>query len=124
MTLERLDPAKQSWMSAGETTSVMSALNVAGGKARFVGGAVRNAIVEEKVTDIDIATTLEPDSYIEALGNAGIAVVPTGIEHGTVTAIVNGHPFEITSLRQDVSTDGRRATLRTGTKTPRGAISP
>ena len=111
MTYQRLDPAKHSWITARETTSVMSALTAKGGEARFVGGAVRNAIVGEEVTDIDIATTLDPDAYMSAFENAGIAVVPTGIEHGTVTAIVNGQPFEITSLRQDVSTDGRRATV-------------
>ena len=107
----RLDPANHSWMTAGETASVMRALQAAGGEARFVGGAVRNAIVEEPVTDIDIATTLNPDAYMSALKNAGIAIVPTGIEHGTITAIANGQVFEITSLRQDVSTDGRRATV-------------
>jgi len=106
-----LDPAKHSWMTAGETAAVMRALLAGGGEARFVGGAVRNAIVGEYVTDIDIATTLNPDAYMSALKKAGIAIVPTGIEHGTITAIVNGQPFEITSLRQDVSTDGRRATV-------------
>lgn len=107
----RLDPAKHSWMTADETATVMRALLAAGGEARFVGGAVRNAIVGEDVTDIDIATTLNPEAYMSALRNADITVVPTGIEHGTVTAIVNDQPFEITSLRQDVSTDGRRATV-------------
>ena len=105
----RLEPANHSWMTAGETASIMRALQAAGGEARFVGGAVRNAIVGEDVTDIDIATTLNPDAYMSALKNAGIGIVPTGIEHGTITAIVDGQVFEITSLRQDVSTDGRRA---------------
>ncbi len=107
----RLDPAKHSWMTAGETATVVSAIQAAGGEARIVGGAVRNAIVGEDVTDIDIATTLNPDAYISALKNADVEIVPTGLEHGTVTAIVNGRPFEITSLRRDVSTDGRRATV-------------
>jgi poly(A) polymerase len=105
----RLDPAKHSWMTADETATIMRALRSAGGEARFVGGAVRNAMVGESVTDIDIATTLSPDAYLPALKNAGVVIVPTGIEHGTITAIANGQVFEITSLREDVSTDGRRA---------------
>jgi len=105
----RLDPASHDWMTAGETASVFRALRTAGGEARFVGGAVRNALLGQRVTDIDIATTLSPDTAMSALKEAKIETVPTGIEHGTITAIVKGHPFEVTSLRRDVSTDGRRA---------------
>ena len=78
---------------------------------RFVGGCVRNALWGEPVEDIDLACTLEPDAVVEALKAANIRYVPTGIAHGTVTAVIDGTPFEITSLRRDVATDGRRATV-------------
>ena len=82
-----------------------------GGAARFVGGCVRNALLGRDVDDIDIATPLTPDAVTRRLQAAGLGAVPTGIEHGTVTAIANGKPFEITTLRRDVSTDGRRAVV-------------
>ncbi|WP_409449652.1 CCA tRNA nucleotidyltransferase [Brevundimonas sp.] len=91
----------------------MAALTAAGGAdcARFVGGCVRNALIGAPIDDIDIATTLTPDAVVAALKAAGLRSVPTGIEHGTVTAISEHQPFEITALRRDVSTDGRRATV-------------
>jgi poly(A) polymerase len=91
----------------------MAALAAAGGLdcARFVGGCVRNALIGAPIDDIDIATTLTPEAVVAALKAAGLRAVPTGIEHGTVTAIAEHQPFEITSLRRDVSTDGRRATV-------------
>ena len=95
-------------MTAPETRAVLDAL---GGNGRFVGGAVRNALLGKPVSDIDIATPLLPEDVRARLGKAGLGAVPTGIEHGTVTAIANGRPFEITTLRRDVSTDGRRATV-------------
>ncbi|HUB84446.1 MAG TPA: CCA tRNA nucleotidyltransferase, partial [Rhizomicrobium sp.] len=103
----KLDPARQSWMTAPETGAVMDAL----GDARFVGGVVRNALMGRAVDDIDIATPLTPDEVTKRLQAAKLKVVPTGIEHGTVTAIANGKPFEVTSLRRDVATDGRRAVV-------------
>jgi len=106
----RLDPGRHGWMTAPDTAHVIAALSV-NGEARFVGGAVRNALLGEPVLDIDIATTLPPDGAAEALRNAGIQVVPTGLEHGTLTAVVGGRPFEVTTLRRDISTDGRRATV-------------
>jgi poly(A) polymerase len=106
-----LDPQTQPWMTERETLAVFSAIAAAGGEARFVGGAVRNALLGLAVTDIDIATTLIPEQTIAAMKSAGIGVAPTGIEHGTITAIASGKPFEVTSLRRDVSTDGRRATV-------------
>jgi poly(A) polymerase len=109
--MTRLDPARETWMTAPETRSVMDALTRDGGEARFVGGVVRNALLHQPVTDIDIATPLAPDQVTQRLQDAGLGAVPTGIEHGTVTAISNGKPFEITTLRRDVSTDGRRATV-------------
>jgi poly(A) polymerase len=107
----RLDPARDAWMNTAETRAVVSALARDGGGARFVGGAVRNALLGHAVTDIDIATPLVPQEVTRRLEAAGIAAVPTGIEHGTITAIANGKPFEITTLRRDVSTDGRRAVV-------------
>ncbi len=103
----------QDWLTAPATRAVMAALVAVGGPdcARFVGGCVRNALIGAPIDDIDIATTLTPDAVVAALKAAGLKSVPTGIEHGTVTAISEHQPFEITSLRRDVSTDGRRATV-------------
>lgn len=89
----------------------MEALSANGGAARFVGGCVRNALLGAPVEDIDIATPLTPDEVTRRLLAAGMQAVPTGIEHGTITAVTNKKPFEITTLRRDVSTDGRRATV-------------
>lgn len=103
----------QDWLTTPATRAVMAALAAAGGPdcARFVGGCVRNALIGAPIDDIDIATTLTPDAVVAGLKAAGLRSVPTGIEHGTVTAISEHQPFEITSLRRDVSTDGRRATV-------------
>jgi len=103
----------QAWLTAPATRAVMAALAAAGGPdcARFVGGCVRNALIGAPIDDIDIATTLTPDVVVAALKAAGLRSVPTGIEHGTVTALSEHQPFEITTLRRDVSTDGRRATV-------------
>lgn len=79
--------------------------------ARVVGGAVRDALAGRDVADFDLATPLPPDAVMAALTNAGVKVVPTGLAHGTVTAVVDGRPFEITTLRRDVETDGRRAVV-------------
>lgn len=100
---------QRSWMKAAEP--VMEALERAGGQARFVGGCVRNALLGAEVGDVDIATTLTPDQVIAALESAGIRAVPTGVDHGTVTAIFQHAPFEVTTLRRDVETDGRRAVV-------------
>jgi poly(A) polymerase len=91
----------------------MAALEAAGGPdcARFVGGCVRNALIGAPVADIDIATTLEPEETDRAIRAAGLKAVPTGIAHGTVTAVSAHQPFEITTLRRDVTTDGRNATV-------------
>ena len=97
------------WLRNDETQALMKALASEGGVSRFVGGCVRNALLGEPVTDVDIATALRPDDVIRLLEAASIKVVPTGLEHGTVTAISGGRSFEITTLRVDVATDGRRA---------------
>ena len=96
----------QPWMAAAETQAVLAAL---GGEGRFVGGCVRDALLSRVVGDIDIATPLTPEEVTRRLTAAAIKVVPTGLAHGTVTAVVAGHPFEITTLRRDVDTDGRHA---------------
>ncbi|MGK2740423.1 CCA tRNA nucleotidyltransferase [Tepidicaulis sp. LMO-SS28] len=96
-----------SWIKDARTQKVMQALGP--GKARFVGGCVRNALLGEEVGDVDIATSLPPEEAMALLEKAGLHVIPTGIDHGTVTAVEDGKPFEITTLRVDVATDGRRA---------------
>jgi len=101
------------WMRSPKTMAVLDALEAAGGPdcARFVGGCVRNTLIGRDIDDIDIATALTPDQVIAALGAAKLKAVPTGVEHGTVTAISQSTPYEITTLRRDVSTDGRRAVV-------------
>jgi poly(A) polymerase len=101
----------QPWMERPATRAVMAALTAGGGTPRFVGGCVRDAVLGRSVRDVDIATDDPPDRVMTLLGDAGIKAIPTGIDHGTVTAVADGHPFEITTLRQDVETDGRRAVV-------------
>lgn len=110
MTGARLD---QPWLTAPPTRAVMKALEAVGGPgcARFVGGCVRNALIGAPVADIDIATTLRPEQTEAAVRAAGLKAFPTGVAHGTVTAVADHQPFEITTLRRDVSTDGRNATV-------------
>jgi poly(A) polymerase len=105
--------APQPWLIHPATVAVMAALTAAGGEdcARFVGGCVRNAILGAPVRDIDIATILTPPRVTAALAAAGLKAIPTGIDHGTVTAVAKGRTFEITTLRRDVETDGRRAVV-------------
>ena len=107
----KLDPNAHPWMTAAATRAVMAALTADGGQARFVGGAVRNALLGESVSDVDIATPLVPDEIMRRLRNAGLGAVPTGVDHGTVTAVSDGKPFEVTTLRRDVATDGRHAVI-------------
>jgi poly(A) polymerase len=101
--------SKQAWMVAPETVKVMDALQENGAAARFVGGCVRDALINRKILDIDIATPLKPDEVIERLSRHQIKHAPTGLRHGTVTAIVDGHSFEITTLRVDTQHFGRHA---------------
>ena len=105
--------ADQPWLTATATRAVMAALEAAGGPgcARFVGGCVRNSLMGQGVDDIDIATRLRPEQTIAALKAAGLKAVPTGVEHGTVTGVSEREPYEITTLRRDVETDGRRAVV-------------
>ncbi|MEO0451752.1 MAG: CCA tRNA nucleotidyltransferase [Pseudomonadota bacterium] len=100
------------WLTAASSRRVIEALEESrSGSARFVGGCVRNSLMARPVDDIDIATQLTPEQTLAALDAAKIRAIPTGIEHGTITAIVDHQPFEITSLRRDVETDGRRAVV-------------
>ncbi len=94
--------------------TLLAALASPGEETRIVGGAVRNALLGRPVTEIDLATTLLPEVTSRRARAAGLKAVPTGIEHGTVTVIVEGTPFEVTTLREDVETDGRRAVVRFG----------
>jgi poly(A) polymerase len=105
--VEKITP--QPWMAASETLTVIQALTKEGAEARFVGGCVRDAVLGRPVKDIDIATPLVPEEATRLLEAAGLKVVPTGIAHGTVTAVAAHRPYEITTLRRDVETDGRHA---------------
>ncbi len=104
-----LDAGK--WRARPGMARLLDALGGGEGLTRYVGGAVRDELLELDVNDIDLATRLRPDDVFARLEAARIKAVPTGIEHGTITAIANGQPVEVTSLRRDVATDGRRATI-------------
>ena len=102
------------WLTPGPTSRVLTLLNGGGEEARVVGGAVRNALLGIPVSDVDIATTALPEEVVKRAKAAGIKSVPTGIEHGTVTLVVDGQPFEITTLREDTETFGRKARVSFG----------
>jgi len=104
-----LDAAK--WRRKRGMKRLLAALGGGEGLTRYVGGAIRDDLLGLPVSDIDLATRIPPDEVMRRLEEARIKAVPTGIDHGTVTAVSDGHPFEITTLRRDVSTDGRRATV-------------
>jgi poly(A) polymerase len=108
----RLDQAP--WLKPGLAARVLELLNADGEEARVVGGAVRNALLDLPIGDIDIATTALPQEVIRRAKAAGIKSVPTGIEHGTVTLVVDAHPFEVTTLREDTETFGRKAKVAFG----------
>ncbi len=108
---QRLDAA---WLAQPPLRDILAVLDVAGEEARVVGGAIRNTLFDRPPGDIDIATTALPDEVIKRVRSAGFKAVPTGIEHGTITAVVEGQPFEITTLREDVETFGRRAKVAFG----------
>ncbi len=103
--------AGAAWLASAETQAVFQALADAGHEARAVGGIVRNALLGLPVTDIDIATPAHPEAVVAAAQAAGLGVAATGLDHGTVTVIANHVPYEVTTLRRDVTTDGRRATV-------------
>jgi len=99
------------WLAWPETRAVCAALTDAGCAAYLVGGCVRNALMGLPATDIDIATDAAPTRVMEIAAAAGLHAVPTGFEHGTVTLVAEGRPFEVTTFRRDLATDGRRATV-------------
>jgi poly(A) polymerase len=98
-------------MTRPATRAVLEALAAGGAKVRFVGGCVRDAVLGRAISDIDLATDATPGRVMELLENAGLKAIPTGIDHGTVTAVSAGVPYEITTLRHDVETHGRHATV-------------
>lgn len=99
----------QAWMQAAATQTVLKALTARGTEVRFVGGCVRDSVLGRPIRDIDIATPDDPDVVMALLERAGIRAIPTGIEHGTVTAVIDKAHFEITTLRRDAETFGRQA---------------
>jgi len=102
------------WLSKGPLARLLSVLDADGEETRVVGGAVRNAVLGLKVGEIDLATTALPEKVVQRVAAEGFNAVPTGIEHGTVTVVVEGKPFEVTTLREDVETFGRHAKVRFG----------
>jgi poly(A) polymerase len=106
--------AQAGWLREGALASLLALLDRDGEEARIVGGAVRNALLREPIGDVDIATTARPEEVIRRAGAAGYKPVPTGIEHGTVTVVIDGRPFEVTTLREDIETFGRHANVRFG----------
>jgi len=102
------------WLKAGEVARLLALLDRDGEEARVVGGAVRNALLQLPVAEIDVATTALPEEVMRRVAAAGGKVIPTGIEHGTVTAVIDHHPVEVTTLREDVETFGRKARVAFG----------
>ncbi|MFK3692182.1 CCA tRNA nucleotidyltransferase [Agrobacterium tumefaciens] len=107
--------AGQDWFEKPALKRIFALLNADGGEVRIVGGAVRNALMDLPVVDVDMATTLTPDVVVARAKAAGIKVVPTGIDHGTVTLVIDGEGYEVTTLRRDVETNGRHAQVAFGT---------
>jgi poly(A) polymerase len=102
------------WLRKGSLARLLDVLGRDGEEARVVGGAVRNALLGEPISEFDIATTAEPQEVIRRATAAGFKPVPTGMEHGTITVVIASRPFEVTTLRQDVETFGRHASVRFG----------
>ena len=96
------------WLISGGTARVLQLLGADGEEARVVGGAVRNALLDLTPGDIDIATTVLPEEVMRRAKAAGIKSVPTGIEHGTITLVIDGEPYEVTTLREDTETSAAR----------------
>lgn len=97
------------WLVSKATATVFDTIRENGFVARFVGGCVRDALLGLDVTDLDVATTMPANAMLQAFKERGIRVVPTGIEHGTVTVVIGGQPYQITTLRKDMACDGRHA---------------
>ncbi len=99
------------WLTSSAAQAVIGFLTEAGHHAFFVGGCVRNALLKEPVADVDIATSADPETVSILAEQRGFRAVPTGLDHGTVTIVVDHTPFEVTTFRRDVETDGRRAVV-------------
>jgi poly(A) polymerase len=110
----RLEPEIVALLREPRLARLLAVLNGNGEEARVVGGAVRNALIGVPIGEVDLATTAVPQTVVARIQEAGFKAVPTGIEHGTVTAVAEGRAFEITTLREDVETDGRYAVVRFG----------
>ncbi|MBI1384674.1 MAG: CCA tRNA nucleotidyltransferase [Rhizobiales bacterium] len=106
--------AATDWLSSRPVQTVLGVLEGGGARSRVVGGAVRNTLVGRPVGDVDVATEAVPDQVVELAGRAGVKSIPTGIEHGTVTLVVEHVAIEVTTLRRDVTTHGRRAEVAFG----------
>jgi poly(A) polymerase len=106
--------AGAAWLTSGVLARLLAVLDRDGEEARAVGGAVRNALINLPVSEVDIATTAVPEEVVRRVEAAGFKAVPTGIEHGTVTVVIDGGPFEVTTLRRDVETYGRHAKVAFG----------
>jgi poly(A) polymerase len=104
------------WLNHPGTQALCRALEAAGHRALFVGGCVRNALLDEPVGDVDIATDAIPENVTNIAEKAGFKVIPTGIDHGTVTVVAESKPHEVTTFRRDVETDGRRAVVAYSTR--------
>lgn len=109
MTSETFELRDAGWLKGRPLADLLAALDRDGEEARVNGGAVRDALLGIAPLDVDIATTAAPEETVRRVEAAGWKAVPTGLAHGTVTAVVDGRPFEVTTLRRDVETDGRRA---------------
>ena len=103
------------WLNEPQLQTLFDLLERDGGEVRVNGGAVRNSLMGKPVADVDIATTVLPDEVVKRLEDDGYKAVPTGINHGTVTAVIDGEPYEVTTLREDIETDGRHAVVKFGT---------
>ncbi|HEX8655831.1 MAG TPA: CCA tRNA nucleotidyltransferase [Allosphingosinicella sp.] len=99
------------WRKRPEMRRLLDVLGGSRGETRFVGGCVRDALLKLPVNDVDLATRIPPEEVLDRLKRAAIRAVPTGLAHGTVTAVIQGRPVEVTTLRRDIATDGRRATI-------------
>ncbi len=108
---ERITP---DWLAAHSLQALFDALEQEGDTARVVGGAVRNTLFGLAVSDIDLSTTTPPGEVVRRVEKAGMKAVPTGIDHGTITVVAKGIAYEVTTLREDVETHGRHATVRFG----------
>jgi tRNA nucleotidyltransferase/poly(A) polymerase len=109
-----LDAQQAPWLAQGPLRRLLDVLDRDGEEARVVGGAVRNALLQVPVGEVDLATTAVPEEVVRRAKQAGFNPVPTGVEHGTITVVIDGKPFEVTTLREDVETDGRHARVKFG----------